>query len=422
MFKEREKNLILKLPFGFRDIFPVEAHERKEIEDILRSEFLGWGYGEVKTPVVEFTENLSAGAGQGWKDKLISFFDNDGNIISLRSDMTVPIARLAGMRLKKEQLPARFFYFANSFRQSDIQKGRKRVVSQAGLEFIGSGGFTSDIEILSILMNILSSLKISDFRVAIGNILFVEGMSEWLGFDSAGFKTLRSGLLKKDLVLLEHLLAETEKEKTKLFFELIKPSEDIKELKKLCSRSGNKKMISSFDYIAEIHDMCVSAGFSANLIIDLGIVRDFDYYSGMIFEAYCPRITELLGSGGSYDGLVKKFGLSVSGTGFALDMDILHKALKDSYTYSDVSKKKIILISETKDCRNALKLAGDLRKKGHLVELFFAGHEDPKELCCLRKAGFVYIADFNNKEAEVLEFSNDYKSVNTKRIKLEIGK
>ena len=126
---------------------------------------------------------------------------------------------------------------------------------------------------------------------------------------------------------------------------------------------GNKKMISSFDYIAEIHDMCVSAGFSTNLIIDLGIVRDFDYYSGMIFEAYCPRITELLGSGGSYDGLVKKFGLSVSGTGFALDMDILHKALKDSYTYSDVSKKKIILISETKDCRNALKLAGDLRKR-----------------------------------------------------------
>ena len=56
----------------------MEAHERKEIEDILRSEFLGWGYGEVKTPVVEFTENLSAGAGQGWKDKLISFFDNDG--------------------------------------------------------------------------------------------------------------------------------------------------------------------------------------------------------------------------------------------------------------------------------------------------------------------------------------------------------
>ena len=136
MFKDKEENLILKLPFGFRDIFPVEARERREIEDIFRNEFSSWGYGEVRTPVVEFTRNISAGVGQDWKDKLISFFDNDGDIVSLRADMTVPIARLAGMRIKPEMLPARFFYFANSFRQSDIQKGAKRgTCAIVGLDF-----------------------------------------------------------------------------------------------------------------------------------------------------------------------------------------------------------------------------------------------------------------------------------------------
>ncbi len=144
MFKEKEENLIVKLPFGFRDIFPTEAQEREVIKETIRQEFLLWGYGEVKTPVLEFTKNISAGVGKNWKDKLVSFFDIDGNLVSLRADMTIPIARLTGMRIKSEQLPARFFYFANSFRQSGLSKGKPRVVSQAGLELIGSSGFASD--------------------------------------------------------------------------------------------------------------------------------------------------------------------------------------------------------------------------------------------------------------------------------------
>src|SRR4030043_2489020 len=144
MFKDKEENLIVKLPFGFRDIFPTEAQEKEVIKETIRQEFLLWGYGEVKTPVLEFTKNICAGVGKNWKDKLISFFDIDGNLVSLRADMTVPIARLTGMRIKAGQLPVRFFYFANSFRQSALQKGEKRVLNQAGLEFIGSSSFASD--------------------------------------------------------------------------------------------------------------------------------------------------------------------------------------------------------------------------------------------------------------------------------------
>ncbi|MHB1346180.1 MAG: ATP phosphoribosyltransferase regulatory subunit, partial [Candidatus Humimicrobiaceae bacterium] len=102
---EDNKNLNEKLPSGFRDIFPVEAEERNNIRGAIKKEFEFWGYGEVKTPVVEFTKNISAGVGKNWKSKLISFFDFDGSLVSLRTDMTVPIARFTGMRIKKEQLP-----------------------------------------------------------------------------------------------------------------------------------------------------------------------------------------------------------------------------------------------------------------------------------------------------------------------------
>ena len=160
MFKEKEENLIVKLPFGFRDIFPTEAQEREVIEENIRQEFLLWGYGEVKTPVLAYTRNISSGVGKNWNDKLVSFFDIDGSLVSLRADMTIPIARLTGMRIKPEQLPARFFYIANSFRQSGLSKGKPRVISQAGLELIGSSGFASDLEVLAILINILKKLRI----------------------------------------------------------------------------------------------------------------------------------------------------------------------------------------------------------------------------------------------------------------------
>jgi len=418
MFKEKEENLILKLPFGFRDILPVEAHERREIEDMLRAEFTGWGYGEVRTPVIEYTKNISAGAGADWKDKLISFFDNDGNIVSLRTDMTVPIARLAGMRLKKDMLPARFFYFANSFRQSDIQKGAKRVVNQAGLELIGPEGMPSDIEALNILMNILSKLGINDFRIAAGNMQFIEGTAGWLGLDSREAASLKSMLLKRDMVAMGQLLSGKDEAKKELFFELIKPSADMEKLKGLCEFSGDKKMISGFNYIAEIYNICESAGFKGQLIIDLGIVRNFGYYSGLIFEAYAPGITELLGSGGSYDGLVKKFGLNVPGTGFALDVDILHRALKSSDIFSSNLKKKALIIAEPAECRNALLLAGKLRKTGTIVELLFGSYKSILEICMLRKASSAYVADFKNNEAVVFEFSNDYKESSTRKVKL----
>jgi len=114
--------------------------------------------------------------------------------------MTIPIARLTGMRIKPEQLPARFFYFANSFRQSGLSKGKTRVVSQAGLELIGSSGFASDFEVLAILINILKKLKIDNFKVGLGHIRIIEGLCDWLRLDLKASGIVRKNLISNNLV------------------------------------------------------------------------------------------------------------------------------------------------------------------------------------------------------------------------------
>src|SRR4030042_3051054 len=262
MFKEKEENLIVKLPFGFRDIFPTEALEREVIKETIRQEFLLWGYGEVKTPVLEFTKNISAGVGKNWKDKLVSFFDIDGNLVSLRADMTIPIARLTGMRIKPEQLPARFFYIANSFRQSGLSKGKPRVISQAGLELIGSSGFASDLEVLAILINILKKLRIENFKIGLGHIKIIEGLCDWLKLDSKASQLIKDNLISNDFVGIDELVSKKDSGKAGLFMELLKPANDIKKVSCLLSGVDEKKVTESFSYIKKVYDALGELGLS----------------------------------------------------------------------------------------------------------------------------------------------------------------
>jgi ATP phosphoribosyltransferase regulatory subunit len=408
MFKENEENLTLMLPFGFRDIFPVEAQERKEIDEALRNEFISWGYGEVKTPIIEYTKNISAGAGAKWKDKLMSFFDVDGNIVSLRADMTVPIARLSGMRIKERQLPARFFYFANSFRQSGPQKGQKRVLNQAGLEFIGSEGISADLEILNLLINLLRKSGLKDFKIAIGHVGFFEGIAGWFGLDNEGYDAVKENLINKNYVALKEYLKAIDYAKAEVFMEMIKPAKDFKDFEGLCGGISDKKISESIDYLKKVCCVLDGLGFAENIIIDLSIMRDFGYYSGLIFEIYSPGIFEIIGSGGRYDGLLKKFGLDVPATGFALDVDILHKALEGLIFHKSKGMAKIILNVETPDYLNTLKFAERLRTKGsNIVELIFGFDKDIENISLEKKADFIFKADFKNNIVLVSDLKNN---------------
>jgi len=411
MFKGRDENLILRLPFGFRDIFPLEARERRCIEEIIRNEFVQWGYGEVKTPVLEYTKNISTGVGKNWKDKLISFFDNDGNLVSLRADMTIPIARLSGMRLKGNQLPARFYYFANSFRQSGFQKGEKRVLEQAGLEFIGAENQAADIEVLSILIKILQKLSIKGFKVGIGHIRLLEGLAEWFEFDQDGMEFLRDNLISSDLVSIKDFLTQRDKKKAGVFLKLMEPVENIKIFDRIISEIKIKKVYDSFNYLKGVYSVLEELGFSDYLIIDFSIMRQFNYYSGLIFEAYCPKITELIGSGGRYDGLIKKFGLDVPATGFALDVDLLHKALDKPAVIEFKNAERVFLFGSSSGILDMIKLAEKLKSNGLIVELFFDDDSNLESLAAASKAVRIYRPDFKKFTVEITDIIKKTKRI-----------
>ena len=408
MFKAEEKNNNLRLPSGFRDIFPLESSERNEIKKIISSVFKGWGYGEVKTPVMEYTENISIGVGSDWKNKLINFIDIDGSIISLRADMTIPIARLAGMRIKKDQLPARFCYFCDAFRQIESQIGNKRVYSQAGLEFLGSNNrLDADLEVLMVLIRVLKALGTGDFRIGQGHIGFINGLFDWLRLDDVSRRELKGHIVNKDFIRIEDFLKRIDGKKAKIFMELMHPESDIEKISDIVSDIGEKSLSDVFEYLNKLYLKLKEYAYDKYFIFDFSIIRDFDYYTGLLFEVYSRDITEIIGSGGRYDGLVKKFGTDMPATGFALDIDILHGAIGDS----DLINEKKIMLSGQDGPAGLIGLADRIRDLNINVEILYDEIDINSEFALNKNCGLMAEVSADLTNIKVIDSGSGSSSI-----------
>src|SRR3954469_8943220 len=123
--------MIHRIPPGTRDILPAEMRELRRLQGALSAVFERYGYGEVATPTIEYDEVLARGDERG-APVAYRFFDADGELLALRTDMTVPIARLVAPRLASEEPPFRLSYFANAYRAVRPQRGQMREFAQAG--------------------------------------------------------------------------------------------------------------------------------------------------------------------------------------------------------------------------------------------------------------------------------------------------
>jgi len=402
---EKEKKLEEKLPFGFRDIFPVESEERNAIKTIIKKEFELWGYGEIKTPVVEFTKNISEGVGKNWKDKLINFFDSDGSLVSLRTDMTIPIARFTAMRIKKNQLPVRFCYFANSFRKSSAQKGEKREYNQAGLEFIGSGSYICDVETLLILAKLLKKIIPGNFVIGLGSAEILGLLYNWLGLGDPGRFIVENNLVSKNYVALSDYLEKQNPSKANHFFQIIKPYKDISVIEDAIHETRYEELINGFSKFKKIFNILSETGNGEYFIANLGILRDFDYYTGIIYEVYSSNINSIIGSGGRYDKLIKKFGMDVPATGFALDVDLLHKSVKEASSIIMKKSLKIYLSSKPDNYLKILDFSETLRDEGIIVEIDYNENPYKPEVLKDKRVDFSVIVDDCFKIAEITDLS-----------------
>jgi ATP phosphoribosyltransferase regulatory subunit len=319
--------LIHPIPPGTRDILPDEMRELRRLHLAIVEVFEGHGYGEVATPAIEYDEVLGRGDGRASKGAY-RFFDERGEMLALRSDMTVPIARLVASRYAAAEQPLRLCYLANAFRAVRPQRGQMREFAQAGVELIGAPAPEGTAEVVEVLESTLEAAGLSRAVIGLGDADLYRQLLAEFGVEGEARESILERLAMHDLVGLETELAalegiSDEQCATCLALSQLRGGREVlEEAREL----GGTAVERATARIGETFEALEARGAAGRVQIDLGLLRDLGYYSGAILEVYDPALGHVLGGGGRYDGLLKRFGLDLPAAGFALYMERVHIA------------------------------------------------------------------------------------------------
>src|SRR4051794_21703547 len=194
--------MIHPIPPGTRDVLPEEMRELRRLQAALIEVFEGRDYGEVATPALEYDEVLTHGGGRG-DHAAYRFFDESGELLALRSEMTVPIARLVATRYAAAQPPHRFSYIAGAYRAVSPQRGEMREFLQAGVELIGAPAADGTVEVIEVLEAALDAAGLGSAVIGLGDADLYRDLLAELGLDEVARQAVLGRLAAHDLVGLE---------------------------------------------------------------------------------------------------------------------------------------------------------------------------------------------------------------------------
>ena len=318
--------MIHPIPPGTRDILPDEMRELRRLHRDLIEVFEGRGYGEVATPAIEYDEVLSRGDGRT-AGSAFRFFDERGDLLALRSDMTVPIARLVASRFATAEPPLRLCYLANAFRAVRPQRGQMREFAQAGVELIGAPAPQGTAEVVEVLEAALDAAGLDRAVIGLGDADLYRQLLAELGVEGSDRDPILERLAMHDLVGLEVELSqagigEDQVATCAALSQLRGGREVLDQAREL----GGAAVERATARLGETLEALERRGAADRVQIDLGLLRDLGYYSGAILEVYDPALGHVLGGGGRYDGLLRRFGLDLPAAGFALYLERVHLA------------------------------------------------------------------------------------------------
>lgn len=313
----RERPRWRALPAGMRDQSAAEVANRRRLEGRLLALFARWGYVEVATPTLEFYETFLRGAGPGIGDRLLKLVDNGGEVLAMRLEMTVPLARLAATRLLPAgRVPVRLSYVAPVFRGQERGSGRQREFIQAGVELIGAAGPRADAEVIALAAEALKVAGVAGAVIGVGHTGFLRGVMSTL--PEAAVDVTRDLLYRKAFADLDATALPGQARELLRVLPTLRGAGALGRAAGLVTNGEGRAALEALGRILEAVEVHAP---EVQVEVDLGLIRDFDYYSGVVFEAHGPHSGLPLLGGGRYDDLLAGFGHPAPATGFALGVE-----------------------------------------------------------------------------------------------------
>lgn len=363
---------LLHTPGGVKDTYGVLCANKLKVQDAVHNVLRSYGFRDIQTPTFEYFDIFNKERGTVASKEMFKFFDRGNNTLVLRPDMTPPIARCVAKYYKDEHMQLRLCYIGNTFVNTDKYKGKLQEVTQAGAELFNDGSSDADAEMVALTAECLLKSGLKEFQIEAGHAGFFNGLAEEAGFSEKDTAKLRSLIESKNFFGVEDLLDNltVSKELKEIFLKLPDMLNNLDEaIDFVKARSKSETVYKAMERLKKLESIIQSYGFGDYVTIDLSMLSNYNYYTGVIFRAYTYGNGEAVATGGRYDGLVSQFGKETPAIGLAIVIDQLMTALsRQKLLDTDIVQGIIILYPQSlRDV--ALKNAEEMRSKGKIVQL-----------------------------------------------------
>lgn len=378
---------------GFMELLPKDQVIFEKIKSEMEKVYQKYGFFPLDTPVLEDSGILLAKAG-GETEKQIYRFNKGDTDLTMRFDLTVPLAKYVAKNYSELTFPFRRYQIGKVYRGERAQKGRFREFYQADIDIVGDGSLSivNDAEIPSIIYNLFKNLGIEDFVIRINNRKVLNGLFDNFGVKESAVDILRI-IDKIDKIGRDNVAKE--------LVELNVPETTVNEMLDILTFDGSNEekvdRLKSFAGCNEVFDAGLEelttvigyiAGFgvpSDYYKIDLSIARGLDYYTGTVYETFIKNHPEYgsVCSGGRYDNLAGYYTKkSLPGVGISIGLTRLFYVLceNDFLNRAHESQIEALVIPMTEDMNYAVKTATELRRAGINTQIYLEEGKFKKKL------------------------------------------
>ena len=362
---------LLHTPEGIRDIYGFEYKKKLTIQEKIRKSIKSFGYESIQTPTFEYIDVFSKEIGTTASRNLYKLIDKDGEMLALRPDFTPAIARCAAKYFMDTQMPLRLTYEGNTFVNTSHLQGKLKETTQMGAELIMDGSVEADAELLAMVVAALQATGLEHFQISVGHMGYFKGLCEEAGLDLDAENQLREALSEKNMFAAKDILEKLDVsiKAREVLLEVADLFGALQNLDYAKSLAKNSRSIAAIERLEHLKGLLAHYGISQYISFDLGMLSQYQYYTGIVFKAFTYGIGDAIVKGGRYDQLLAFFGKDAPAVGFMVIVDDILEALEHQKISISVEESPIEITYTETSYVDALKEAARLRMAGQAVIL-----------------------------------------------------
>ena len=397
---------------GFMELLPAQQIQFDRMVSIIRESYSLYGYTPLDTPLIEASEVLLAKGGGETEKQIYRFMKGDTDL-SLRFDLTVPLAKYVALNYNNLAFPFRRFQIGKVYRGERAQRGRFREFYQADIDVIGDGRLSvaNEAEIPSVIYRTFSRLGLKRFQIRVNNRKILNGFYAMLGLGEKSGDIMRAvdkldkiGPEKLKAILLDDCgLTEAQADEILSFITIRGTNAEV--LSALEGYRGrNETLDLGLDELRAVTQYLSAFGVpEENFAVDLTIARGLDYYTGTVYETTLldhPEIGSVC-SGGRYDNLAEYYtDRQLPGVGISIGLTRLFYVLNEQNMLAagHDSPADVLIVPMTDDLGPAVRLATGLREAGVRAQLYTENRKFKQKIQYADKLHIPFVAFLGEDE------------------------